>query len=172
MDGLGAGQVEEGLVDRNRLDERRRLAHQRAHLAADDTVFGHVRRDDRGVRTGLERLEHGHRRAHAIEAGDVAAGGDDAARAAADNDRLVGEARVVALFDTGVEGIAIEMRDGERAELAMADHARRAAIPAPLGDGSGIAVARLGSRAIAAQTVHAAGSGHSQAAPRTPLESP
>ena len=32
---LGAGEVQERLVDRERLDQRRQLLHQRAHLAAD-----------------------------------------------------------------------------------------------------------------------------------------
>ena len=40
---LGAGEVQEGLVDRQRLDQRRQLLHQRADLAPDRDVFLHVR---------------------------------------------------------------------------------------------------------------------------------
>ena len=64
------------------------------------------------------RLEHRHRRADAVGARDVAAGGDDAAFAAADDHRLVGERGVVALFDRGVEGVAVDMRDGQRCRVS------------------------------------------------------
>ncbi len=47
---LGAGEIEERLVDRQRLDQRRQLQHQRAHLAADRGIFVHVGLDDHGVR--------------------------------------------------------------------------------------------------------------------------
>ena len=40
---LGAGEVHERLVDRERLDLRRQFEHQLAHLAADAHVFRHVR---------------------------------------------------------------------------------------------------------------------------------
>jgi hypothetical protein len=46
-------------------------------------------------------------------AGDIAGGGDDAAFAAADDDRLGGKRRIVAFLDRGVEGVAIDMRDGQ-----------------------------------------------------------
>jgi len=48
---LGARQVHEGLVDRNRFDQRGQLQHQRAHLPADGGVFFHVRADHGGLRT-------------------------------------------------------------------------------------------------------------------------
>ena len=44
---LGAGKVEEGLVDRKRLDGGRQRQHQFAHLAPDARVFRHVGRDHR-----------------------------------------------------------------------------------------------------------------------------
>ena len=90
-----------------------------AHLPADRAVFRHVRRDHHRVGTGLERLEHRHGRADAGEPGDIAAGGDDAARAAADDDRAVEKLRPVALLDAGIEGVAVEMSEGERRELGM-----------------------------------------------------
>jgi hypothetical protein len=42
MEALGAAEIEEGLVDRERLDQRRQRLHQRADLAADADVFRHV----------------------------------------------------------------------------------------------------------------------------------
>ena len=57
----------------------------------------------------FQRLEHRHRRAHAEGARDVAGGRDHAALAAADDQRLVGQGRVVALLDGGVEGVAIDV---------------------------------------------------------------
>jgi hypothetical protein len=167
---LGAGQVEKGLVDREWLNQRRRLAHERPHRAADGAILRHVGADDDGIRTGLERLEHRHRGAHAVEPRDVAAGEDDAALATADDYRLVGERRVVAFLDAGVKGVAIEMRDRERIELGVAEQASRAAGPAAPVGGLG---PRLPRRAIAANPAHREPrTGHSQAAPRTPLESP
>ena len=52
-----------------------------------------------------------------MDAGDVAAGGNDAAFAAADYDWLVADIRVVAFFDAGVEGIAIHVGGGEIEEF-------------------------------------------------------
>ena len=114
MQPLGAGEVEERLVDRQRLDQRRQRQHPLAHRAADLDIFRHVRLDDGGVRAELQRLEHRHRRADAVGARDVAAGRDHAALAAADDQRLVGESWVVALLDRGVEGVAVDMGDRQR----------------------------------------------------------
>ena len=121
---LGAGQVHERLVDRERLDLRRQFEHQLAHLAADAHVLRHVGRQHDRVRAELARLEHRHRRMDAVGARDVAGGRDHAALAAADDQRLVGERRVVALLDRGVEGVAIDMRDRERVRVARAGAAR------------------------------------------------
>jgi len=79
------------------------------------------------LRAEFERLEHRHGAVHAVEAGDVAGGADDAALAAADDDGLVGEFGAVALFDTGVEGIAIQVGDGQGVQLGMAHDAAAAA---------------------------------------------
>src|SRR5262249_39120747 len=84
----------------------------------------------------------------------------------ADDDRLVLQGGIVALLDTGVESVAVDMGDGEVLELAMGDDARRAA-----GRAAGRLAADL--QAVAAQRLHTASSGRqSQAAPRTPLASP
>ena len=125
---LRAGQVEKSLVDRERLDRRRQRQHQLAHFASDAHILRHVRRDDHGVRAGLQRLEHRHRRAHAERARDIACRRHDAALSAAHDHRPVGEARVVALLHRRVEGVAIDMRDRERKKLRVRHEARAAAL--------------------------------------------
>ena len=65
----------------------------RPDLAARDAVLLHVRLDHHRVGAGFERLEHRHGGAHAVGARHIAGGRHDAAPAAADDDRLVGEAR-------------------------------------------------------------------------------
>ncbi len=131
MKTLGAGKIEERLVDRQRLDQRRQRQHHLADLAADPRIFFHVGPDDPGVRTKAERLEHRHRRSHAVGTRDVARGGDNAAAPAADDDRLGGQRRIVALFDGGVERVAIDMGDGEIVEFVVTHEPRRAATAAP-----------------------------------------
>ena len=145
---LGAGEVEERLVDRERLDQRRQRLHHRAHLAADADIFFHVRRDDDRLGAGFERLEHRHRRAHALDAGDVAGGRDDAALAAADDHRLVLQFRIVALFDRRIEGVAVDMGEMQPVELGMADQPRAAAAPRNARPGR-----RCSGQAVAAETV-------------------
>ncbi len=66
MQFLGAAQIEEGLVDRQRFHERRRLQHQFADLAADRRVFCHVGANHDGVGAGLQRLEHRHGGTYAV----------------------------------------------------------------------------------------------------------
>ena len=124
---LGAGQIEERLVDRQRLDQRRQRQHRVAHLAADPDVFRHVGPHHRGLRAQRQRLEHRHRRAHPIGAGDVAGRRHHAALAAADDHRAVGDLRIVALLDGGVERVAVDMRQRQRRQRAVPDQARRAA---------------------------------------------
>src|SRR5262249_31372172 len=89
------------------------------------------------------------RRAHAEGAGDVAAGEHDAAPASADDHRLVGKRRVVALLDGGVEGVAVDVRDRQRVELRVADEPGRAAAGA----------ARAALRRVAAGVTAEAGHG-------------
>ena len=127
---LGAGQIEKGLVDRHRLDERREFLHQRAHLLADARVFLHVGLDDDRLRAGFQRLEHRHCRAHAADAGDVAGSGDDAAPAAADDHGLVAQLRIVALFHRSVEGVAVDVGDREIMQFRVAHDTRAAAAAA------------------------------------------
>ncbi len=82
-------------------------------------VFGEVGFYHLGVGAEFQGFEHGHGAVDAGEAGDVAGGADDAAGAAADNHRAMGEVGPVAFFDAGVEGVAIDMGDGEGEELGV-----------------------------------------------------
>ena len=166
----GAGQIEKRLVDRQRLDERGETQHLGPHRTPDFAVFRHLRADHHRVGAQRERPEHRHRRAHAVKPRDIAAGQNDASRAAADDDRLLGEFRPVALFHRRVKGVAIEVRNREVGQLVMRDEARRAAFGAAFRRGR----RRCQGGAVAAQSRgHSRSSGgHSQAAPRSPLESP
>ena len=51
-------------------------------------------------------------------------GRDHAAPPAAHDQRAVAQRGIVALLDAGVEGVAIDMRDGEAVELSMAGEPR------------------------------------------------
>ena len=113
MQGLGPGKVKERLVNADRLHQRCQILYHRADLMADALVLFHVRADDHGLGTTLERLEHGHGRAHAGDSRDVTTGRNDAAPAAADDHRPPGDGRIVALFHAGVKGIAIDMGQGQ-----------------------------------------------------------
>ena len=75
------------------------------------------------MRAQGQRLEHRHGGAHAVEARHIAAGGDHAALAAADDHRQVGEPGIVALLDAGIEGVAVDMGDRQRIQFRMAGHA-------------------------------------------------
>ncbi len=131
---LRALEVEKGLVDRDRLDQRGERLHHGADLAPDRDIFLHVRLDDHRFGAGFQRLEHRHCRAHAVDARDVAGGRDDAAFPAADDHRPVAQLRPVALLDRGVEGVAVDMGERQAIELAMAREPRApAAVAAPAG---------------------------------------
>ena len=127
MQGRGAGEVQVGLIDRQRLHQGREREHHGAKLLTDLPVAFHVRAHHDGVRAGLQGLEHGHGRVHAVGAGQVAAGRHHAAVGTADDQRLVAPLRVVTLFDRGIEGIAVEVGDGQFMQLRMAYQAHRPA---------------------------------------------
>ena len=122
----GAGEIQKRLIQREGFDGGSQILHHRADGAADLDIAGHAGFDDHRFGAEFERLKHRHRRAHAMDAGDVAAGGDDATGAAADDQWLVGKAGIVALFDRGVEGIAIHMGDGEAEQIGVRQQARAA----------------------------------------------
>src|SRR5215831_14135418 len=84
--------------------------------------------------------------------------------AAADDDGAITQAGIVTLFDGGIKGVAIDVSDRQPIEFLMADQAMLAATRTTPGAVTGKGVGA----AAAAGLAH----GHSQAAPRTPLESP
>jgi len=112
---LPAAQVHKCLVDRERLDERGKPLHFAAHLTPDRPVFRHVGPYNGRVGAGGKRLEHRHRRAHAIEPCDIAASEHDATGATPDDDRAIGQLGSVALFDSRIKCVAIDMCNREGA---------------------------------------------------------
>jgi len=143
---LGASEIEKGFVEAERFDDRGEALHQRFDLAGDVHIGAHPGGDDDGVGAQLEGLKHRHGGTHALNAGNVAAGGDDPALAAADDDGVIGEGGIVAFLDAGIEGIAIDMGDGEGVEFGVMEEARGAAEVAAAGPerGPGQAVATEG----------------------------
>ena len=89
-----AGDVDERLVDRELLDERRDRREDRHDLVALLDVARHARRHERRLRARLAGPRHRHRGAHAERARFVARRADHAAVAeAADDHRLPAQAR-------------------------------------------------------------------------------
>src|SRR5580765_623988 len=93
---------------------------------------------------------------NAVSAGHVARSGDDTAGAAADHDGFVGNVGIVALLDGRIEGIAVDVRDGQAVKLGVAREPRRTA-----GRASGRTVRRI-AETIAAE---AHGTSRSQGLP-------
>lgn len=132
---FGAGEIEEGFIERERFDEGGKLGHHRADLARDLDVMGHAGFDHDGFGAASAGLEHRHGGPDPAGAGEVAGGGDHAALAAADDERHIRKLRIVPLFDRSVERVAIHVRNGEVAEFRVAEDARTAALRAPAGLG-------------------------------------
>ena len=107
------GDVEIGLVERQRLDERRDRTEDVEHLLRGGAVLREVRADDHEVRTQPHRARHRDRRPHAELPRFVARRRDDAATfgAAADRDRLAAQLGSVALFDRRVERVHVDVKD-------------------------------------------------------------
>ena len=139
---LGAAEIEKGFVDREWLHKRRERQHAFADLAADGDVMVHARADHHGVGASFQRLPGRHRRPDAELPRDVAGRRHDAAFAPADDDRSVTDFGIVALLDRRIEGVAVDMGDGEIEKLARAADIRRAAMRT--------AVRRFGAADIAA----------------------
>src|SRR3546814_5272053 len=93
---------------------------------------------------------------HAIEARHVAGRRDHAAAAAADDHRLVAQFRAVALLDTGVEGIAIDVGERQAVEVRVPEHAQTAAGRAAR-RGCGAGWLRNSLEAVAAEPRHDSG---------------
>src|SRR5262249_58341998 len=117
-------------------DDIGRRLENAADVIAHALVLGHVRLHDLGLRAALQRLEHRHRRANAEAAGDVAGRHNHAASTGVpDDQRLAGELRAVALFDRGIEGVAVDVGNAELFEFRVGDEVAATALPAdPLAD--------------------------------------
>ena len=103
-----AAHVEEGLVDRQPLDDRRRVVEHLEHRLAGLRVGLEAGRHDDEIRAHLARLELGHRCVHTEALGLVAGGEHDAA---AHDDGTVAQPRIVALLDRGVERVEVGVQD-------------------------------------------------------------
>ncbi|MNN43871.1 hypothetical protein D3C81_1581330 [compost metagenome] len=107
------GDVQIGLVQRQRLDLLGVVAEDRVDFPRHSFIDIHARPHDGQVRTQLDRRAHRHRRMQAVDARLVVAGGDHPAlvRRTADGQRLADQARIVAHLDGGVEAVAIYVDD-------------------------------------------------------------
>ena len=100
--------VEERLVDREALDERRGVLEDAEHRLARLGVNGHAGRDDDRVRAQPAGLVATHRRAHSVRLGLVARREDDAR---ADDHRPPAQAGIVPLLDGRVERVDVRVKD-------------------------------------------------------------
>ena len=106
------GDVEVGLVERERLDEWRVLGEDRPDLVRDRPVDVETRLHEDQLRALPPGGDRGHGRADAELAGLVAGGRHDAPLARpADCDRLAAELGIVALLDGRVEGVHVDVDD-------------------------------------------------------------
>ena len=112
MEFFGAFEIDESLVQTERFDGGGEGVHEFADIAGNGGVDIHAAAHDHCFGAEFHGLEHGHGGADAVDAGDVATGGHDAAFAAAYYYWLVADIGVVAFFDAGVEGIAIHVGSG------------------------------------------------------------
>jgi hypothetical protein len=107
-DPLHPAHVEERLVDRQPLDERRRVAEYGEHGLARGDVRLEARRHHGRVGAQPPRLAPAHRGAHAARLRLVAGGEHDAA---ADDHRPRAQLRIIPLLDRGEERIQVGMQD-------------------------------------------------------------
>ncbi len=109
-------------------------------------VFFKVRPDHDSIRARLQCLEHRHRAAHAVDARDIAGGGNHPAHAATDDDRLRCEFWAITLLHACVEGAAVHVRDVR----SNSSGCRRIRLPSqagqPAGDDGAPSAARQQSR--------------------------
>ena len=121
--------------------------HQGADGAGGFGVGGEAGFDDDGLGAEFQGLEHRHGGADAVDSGEVAAGRDDAPGTPSDDDGLVAEGGVVALFDAGIKGVAVHVGDGEGFQLGVVQDTGRPAGRAP-------GAARKEMEAVAAEGGH------------------
>ena len=113
--GRRPGDVEERLVDRDRLDRRGEPPQDRHDVTAGGLVAPAVDRQEDPVRTAPIRLAQRHRRMHAEDAGLVARRRHDPAgvlaAGATDDDRPATQLGTIALFDRREEGVQVDVQD-------------------------------------------------------------
>ena len=121
---LRGGHVQERLVERERLDERRVAFEDGEHLLAGLGVGREARRHHDRLGRQPQRPRHRHGAPDAEGAHLVARGQHHAAlRVAADDDRPAAQLGPVALLDGRVEGVHVHVEDGAHAALAPRRHA-------------------------------------------------
>ena len=109
------GHVEERLVERQRLDQRRHRLQDLEHARADVGVGVVPRRHDDRVGRHLQRARHRHRAAHAERPHLVRRRQHHAAPGVAAHDhRPAAQGRVVALLDGRVERVHVHVQDRTR----------------------------------------------------------
>ena len=109
----GGAQVDEGLVERERLDQGRGRAEHLHHRPAGVAVGVEAAVEERRVRAPGPRLPGGHRGPHPEDPGLVGRGRHHAAAAdPADHDRLAAQRGLVPLLDRGEERVEVEVQDG------------------------------------------------------------
>ena len=126
---LGAGEVDEGLVDRQAFHQRREALEDLEDLGRDRRVSVVARRNDDRLRAQSQRLAHRLRRVTAVLSRLVAGGRDDAAVAgAADQHRLAAQLGRVTHLDRREEGVHVDVQD-----RALRRHSGKRSIAAPAG---------------------------------------
>src|SRR5262249_25427227 len=106
------GDVEIGLIERKRLDDRRVLGENVADLPADLLVDLEAWPYEDQVRALAFRRYRRHRRADSELSGLVACRCNDAAlRRTADRNRLAAKLRIISLFDRRVERVHVDVDD-------------------------------------------------------------
>ena len=103
--------VEERLVEREHLDQRRHPAEGLDHRARDRGEDVEVGRDHHRLRAEPAGAGHRHRRADAVLAGEVVGRQHHPTAAAPDHDRDVGEIGPVTGRDGGVERVHVDVED-------------------------------------------------------------
>ena len=108
-----AGDVEERLVEGDRLDDRREGGEDPVHRGALGLVDVETRREDDGLGAQPAGPAHGHGRVDAEAAGLVGGGRHHApGPGAADENGPAGEGGIVEDLDRGVEGVEVDVEDG------------------------------------------------------------
>ena len=104
-----AGNVGEGLVDGDPLNQRREIAEHLDGGIAQPLILLEMAADENQLRAELARPPPRHPAAHPERLGFVGRGKHDPA---ADGDRLAAQRRIEQLLDRGVEGVEVRMEDG------------------------------------------------------------